>query len=573
MKNLSLFYIIKKIFFFVKNILLKIMHICYKILQKLSNIITPQSKHEHTYLLIIKAKIILMAISIAIIIIIFKLFSILTKDIYQHKLYTNQKKSSRVSIVDRNGKLLAGNISIYDLYLQPSNIEDIDKCINDIDFLLLNKISQTRKAEIVNKLKEKKDSDKKIFIKAGLSFQERQSLINKKIKGLFFEEKEKRFYTSESANIILGYCPTNEKCISGIEKSMFNYLSNGNNKPLELSIDNTIQLVVRDLLYKKMIETSSKGATGIVMNIKTGEILTAVSLPDCDYNNYNSCTNESLFNNYSYGIYELGSVFKIFLAGLALKSGISPYKEYTREAYKMDKYTIHDIDNKDNKGGKLNLIDIIRLSSNVGCAKIMEDIDLYDQYKFLSNLNLLTKIKTELPEIGKPQYPKKWSQLNGVTISYGHGISVSPLQYTAAVASLLNNYPVNPTFLKQKQNKTNKKKFFYLNEEQYDILKDIMRQVINNGGGKRAYIDQYDIGGKTGTAIQIKNGKYDRYSMILSFVAVVPMYDPEYVFFITLHYPQTNIKNNYIVRSSYILGETMKQIISFVGPILNINPI
>ena len=122
------------------------------------------------------------------------------------------------------------------------------------------------------------------------------------------------------------------------------------------------------------------------MKIDTGEIIAGVSVPDCNYNNYELCSPESLFNNYSLGVYELGSVFKLFLAATALQYGISPYKEYRREEYRLNNFVIHDIDKKEQKGGQLNLIDIIRISSNVGCAKIVEDIDLFYQFKYLVNL-------------------------------------------------------------------------------------------------------------------------------------------------------------------------------------------
>ena len=197
-----------------------------------------------------------------------------------------------------------------------------------------------------------------------------------------------------------------------------------------------------------MLETQSQGAVGLVMKIKTGEIISAVSLPDCDYNDYNSCTNDALFNRYSYGVYELGSVMKLISTALALQSGVSPYKQYLREAYKIDdRFTIHDLDQKESKGGFINLIEMLKISSNVGFAKLMEDIKISDQIAFLSNLGLLKRLDMELPETGTPIFPKKWTFTNAVTVSYGHGIAITPLHFVSAMASLLNNQPVRPTFL------------------------------------------------------------------------------------------------------------------------------
>ncbi len=564
----------KSIFFFKKKIV-NIISLLFKLFESFCYLLIPIDKHDDGCYVIARSKTILLVVFGFIIILILKLFLILTKNTYAHKYNyfdKNRANFSKVEITDRNGKILASNIIIYDLYLQSSQIENIEQEINKVNKILKNTIKN--KQEIIKKLNERKENGKKVFIKSGIQEQTKQLLEQKHIQGLFFEKKEKRFYTSQPSNNIVGYCTPNNNCISGIEKSMFHYIQNTNNKPLQLSIDDNIQTIVRNILYDKIEETQSKGATGLIMDIKTGEILAGVSLPDCDFNNYGECSQESLFNNYSFGAYELGSVFKLFLAGLALQSGISPNKIYKREEYKLDNFTIHDIDRKDTKGGNMTLVDIVRLSSNVGCAKVMEEIDLYKQFLFLSRLGLLKKINTELPETCNPVYPKKWTLLNGITISYGHGISVSPLQYTTAIASLLNNKYINPTFLRQNEkNIKTEKNNNYLDEDKYEIFKDIMRQVINSGAGKGAYIDQYDIGGKTGTAIQSKNGKYDRYSMILSFVAAIPMYKPRYVFFITLHYPKTDASNNYLIRAGNVLSPTMKEIISTIGPILGIKPI
>ena len=253
-----------------------------------------------------------------------------------------------------------------------------------------------------------------------------------------------------------------------------------------------------------------------------------------------------------------------------MREGISPYKPYKRESYQLENFVIHDIDKKELSGGYLNLIDTVRISSNVGCAKIMEDIDIEKQFLFLSRLGLLNKLQTELPELGRPIYPKKWTFTNAVTIAYGHGMAVSPLHFVSALASLLKNEPVRPTFLAT--NDIEHSNYTYLDEEKLEIFKDIMRQVINSGGGRSAYIDQYDIGGKTGTADIAKHGKYDKQSTILSFVVATPMYKPEYIFYIMLEKPEINSTNQHWIRGS-MLGHTMKQVVATIGPILGIKPV
>ena len=535
------------------------------------HLLIPGDNDEDGGALIYRSRLVLLCILILFIILAIKLVLILTNDVYKHRYYQYHSKQpfSRVSIEDRNGKILSHNISVFTLYLQASKIDDFSKEIDKINRVIPNTI--TDKDKVIKKLIERKTNNKTIFIRKNISIQQKQALLDAGVQGLVFENDEKRFYTSQSANNIVGYCPSNNNCISGIEKGLNEYLSNPKNPPLKLSIDYVAQTILRDILNEKVLNTQSKGASGIIMKIDTGEVIAGVSVPDCDYNNYELCSHESLFNNYSLGVYELGSVFKLFLAATALQYGISPYKEYRREEYRLNNFVIHDIDKKEQKGGQLNLIDIIRISSNVGCAKIVEDIDLFYQFKYLANLGLLTKLDTELPEIGRPIYPKKWTLINGITASYGHGIATTPLNFASAVASLLNNKPVKPTFIAT-NTPIETENYIYLDNDKVDIFKDIMRQVVSAGGGNKAYIDEYDIGGKTGTAMQIKNGKYDKYSNILSFVAVLPMYKPEYVFFITLNYPKVDDANIYKTRG-YELGSVMNQIISTIGPILNIKPI
>ena len=535
------------------------------------HLLIPGDTDEDGGALIYRSKLVLIFIISLFVILTIKLVLILKNDVYKHRYYQYNSKQpfSRVSIVDRNGKILSHNISVFTLYLQASKIDNFSKEIDKINKVIPNAI--TDKNKIIKKLEKRKTSNRTIFIKKNLSIQQKQALIDSGVQGLVFEDDEKRFYTSRPANNIVGYCPSNNNCISGIEKGENEYLTVPNNQPLRLSIDNVAQTILRDILNEKVINTQSKGASGIIMKIDTGEIIAGVSIPDCDYNNYELCSPESLFNNYSLGVYELGSVFKLFLAATALQYGISPYKAYKREEYRLGNFVIHDIDRKEQQGGQLNLIDTIRISSNVGCAKIVEDIDLFYQFKYLANLGILTKLDTELPESGRPIYPKKWTLINGITASYGHGIATTPLNFASAIASLLNNKPVKPTFIATDA-PIETENYTYLDEDKIDVFKDIMRQVVNAGGGNKAYIDEYDIGGKTGTAMQIKNGKYDKYSNILSFVAVLPMYKPEYVFFITLNYPKVDDANIYKTRG-YELGSVMNQIISTIGPILNIKPI
>lgn len=547
----------------------------FKNIQKYCSLIIPNDERGNECLIILRSRIIILITIIVIFVLIGRIFFLLFCDVYKHKIYNTNKitQFKRLNITDRNGEVLASNIEVYDFYLQSSKISDIITNIRKINSVIPGAIKDEE--VMFEKLKSKQSSGKKVFIKSGITVKQRQQLLDKDIDGMFFETREKRFYSNSSANSITGYCPSIYNCISGIEKSMNSYLITDSNEPLKLSINIKVQNILHEILSKRIKETISQGAVGIIMKISTGEIISAVSLPDCDFNDYSNCSPNALFNKYSYGVYELGSVMKLITVGLALQNGISPYKQYKRKSYKIDnRFTIHDVDKKESAGGTLNLIEMTKKSSNVGFAKLMEDIDVQKQIDFISNLGLLQKLQTELPELGKPQYPKNWSFINSITIAYGHGLAITPLHYVTAIASLLKNSIVRPTFISiNESDHEDRYDYKYLDKNSHKMLKYIMREVITSGGGKSAYVKQYDIGGKTGTAIQLENGVYNRYSMVLSFVAALPMENPQYVFLLMLEKPKTNAQNNSINRASTLLGKTMNYVISTIGPMLNIKPI
>lgn len=472
----------------------------------------------------------------------------------------------RQEIVDRNGKIIAQNLKVYDFYLIPSKMIDIKGNLKKINNIL--KLHRDENLLLQTLYAKRKIPNANVLIKIGITEAEKKKLLDNGVLGLSFIESERRFYPYGAAtSFITGY--TSEgKGISGIEKEMNSYLSNKHNAPLESSIDVDIQAIVYDILKAKMDAVNSKAAVGIIMKIDTGEVISAVSLPSCDLNNISSCSNDQLYNRFSLGVYELGSVFKLLLAALAFENNISPYKKYKREEYKINDYVIHDIDNKQSLGGEMNIMDILRVSSNVGCAKVIEDIGYEKQKPFFKQLGLLNKLDMEIAERGNVIFQKRWSLINAVTMSYGHGIAVTPMHFVNAISAILRERFMYPTFLKYEGE--DKKLDFVVNHRTSELLKHVMREVVDSGSGKHAQVRKYDIGGKSGTAIKQSNGVYDKYKMSLSFVAALPMSKPEYVFFVMLDEPKVDASNNYMMRAGLVAGSLMSQIISIIGPMLKI---
>jgi hypothetical protein len=224
------------------------------------------------------------------------------------------------------------------------------------------------------------------------------------------------------------------------------------------------------------------------------------------------------------------------------------------------------IDKKDEAGGEMSLLDIIRYSSNVGCAKIIEEIGHSKQQDFFERLHLLKKIESDIPEIGKPIYPKKWSHTSAVTMSYGHGIAISPLHFATTISALLRNTYLMPRFIKYENELIQYEPI--IQNKSSEMLKEVMWEVVKSGSGKRAKIANYEIGGKSGTAIKQSHGVYDYNKMLLSFVAAFPISNPEYLIFVTLDEPLTDDSTSQYIRAGNILGPVTAEIISITAPML-----
>jgi len=337
------------------------------------------------------------------------------KKLENNGLYNGSKKynikedlvSNRLDIVDRNSKTLSHDAIEYSFYLVPSKMIDIE--INLDKIIKIFPRLDAKREMLLKSLQSKADSKNGLLlIEQKISYEQKQALLDNGVLGLYFEEVYNRHYIYSSMLYhVIGAINNEFFGYSGIERGMNSYLSNlDNNKSLQLSIDLDVQMILYNALYQKMNNFKGKGAAGVIMNIENGEVVAAVSLPDCRI--ANQCSTNEMFNRFSFGVYELGSVAKLLLAANAFELGISPYKEYERSEYKIDSYIIHDIDKSEKVGGKINIVDIIKKSSNVGCARLVEEIGVDKQKSFLQNLGLLDKIYTQIPETTKPLYPKSW---------------------------------------------------------------------------------------------------------------------------------------------------------------------
>ncbi len=473
-------------------------------------------------------------------------------------------KSLRGNIYDRNNKILATTINTLSLNVNPQEILNIHQTIAK----LIKVFPQLEEKVLYKKLNSNK---KFINLLKEISPREYVSLLNAGIEGLKIETKNKRIYPNNTlAAHILGATDIDGNGIAGIEKKFDSQLQDGSN--VTLSIHSGIQHITRTLLLDQIKKFKAEGGAGIIMNAKNGEVFSIVSLPDYNANNYNSILNYKLFNKATKGIYELGSTLKLITAAIAFDSNLINENDVF-DVSKPLKVSSRIINDFHPLNYAINIPEVIVHSSNIGSAKIAEKFGSSTQLKYLKSLGLLSILSLEIPELGKPQVLIDKKVLSTMTISYGHGISITPMHLASATATIVNSgAKVNPTLIKGKTEKKNK---VIISNKTSLKMKSIMRLVVSNkyGTAKKAEAPGYLIGGKTGTAEKIKpSGGYSKKENIVAFTGAFPMNDPEFIITIMIDNPKGQKFSFGHRTAGWVVAPIVKKLVTRVAPILGVNP-
>lgn len=472
----------------------------------------------------------------------------------------------RRDIVDRNGQLVATNLMLTTLYADGREILDpgeaaraLLKVFPSLDFEILQTKLNSPRAYIV--------------LKHGLSPRQHASVHALGIPGFHFREQPRRIYPKGAlVSHVVGFVGSENNGLIGLEKSMnADLLGSERRAPVELSLDLRIQYIVRDELIKSMQTFKAKAASGIVMDVNTGEILSIVSLPDFDPNDIDGASDNALFNRATLGVYEMGSTFKAFNTAMALDSGTIGIEDQfdATKPYKVANRTISDL-HPENRW--LSVSEVFMVSSNIGSARIAHQIGANAQEEFLGRLGLFDRPQIELPEIGRPLLPIKWGPTETATVSYGHGISVSPLSITTALAALVNGgMKIEPTLLLDRIDEDYEPEQV-VTEETSRQMRRLMRQVVVQGTGGKADVPGYSVGGKTGTAEKAIGGSYNRKALITSFAAIFPAENPKYLVLAVLDEPK-GIKSTHGFRAAgWNAAPTAGAIIERSAPVLGVRP-
>jgi cell division protein FtsI (penicillin-binding protein 3) len=484
--------------------------------------------------------------------------------------------TARPDIVDRNGEVLATDVKSPSLFGEPRRIIDKDEAIE----LLTATLPDLDTGEVRERLSSKKGF---VWLKREITPKQQQEIHRLGIPGIGFLRENKRVYpTGAEVAHLIGLVNIDNQGIAGMEKWLDNngladlhragFATDRLQRPVELSIDLRVEHALRDELLKAKDKYKAKAASGLVSNVKTGEIVAMVSLPDFDPNNPREAHDPDRINRLTTGVYEMGSTFKALTLAMALDSGKANLgTQYdARGALRYGKFAIHDTHPL---GRSISLSEVFTFSSNVGAARIAMAQGVDAHKAFLKKLGQLDRLRTELPESASPIVPKRWSELNTITIAFGHGLSVAPLQAVMGINAVINGgYLIPPTFLKRSEAEARALAKKVVKSETSEKMRYLMRLNAEIGTAKQADVKGYYIGGKTGTSEKVVNGRYSRKQVLNSFTAIMPADNPQFQVLVMLDEPKGLPETHGFITSGWNAVPTGGKVIARIAPLLGIEP-
>lgn len=481
--------------------------------------------------------------------------------------------AGRADIVDRNGVLLATTLDTASLYADPALVMDAE----DAARRLVGVLPGLSVAEVVAKLTS---SRRFVWLKRKLTPAQQWRVNALGIPGLAFKPEEQRVYPhGRLAAHVLGYVDVDGQGLGGVEHFFNDRLTDPAHvgDRLALSLDARVQHALADELRTTMRAHSAAAAAGVVMDVASGEVLAMVSLPDFDPHQAGAATSGARFNRVTKGVYELGSTFKTFTMASALEIGAVRLGDSfdATEPLRISRFTIRD-DHARNR--HLTVPEIFAYSSNIGSARIAHQMGADIQQAFLGRLGLLRPATIELTEVGRPITPDRWRDVSTMTISYGHGIAVSPLQLANAIAATVNGGVLIPaTLVKESgigdlQGQGPAAGQRVLSPATSRTMRQLMRLVVTHGTGGNGDAPGYRVGGKTGTAEKAVAGRYHRKALMSSFVGVFPIEAPRYLVLAVVDEPRGTKQTFGFAGGGWVAAPVVRNTILRAAPLLGVTP-
>lgn len=480
---------------------------------------------------------------------------------------TMDNQTRRADIVDRAGRLIATDYPKVSVFADPAEVIDPDHTVDRLASVLPG----LKTDSLAKRFRRK---SRFVWIKRHITDDQQRRIMRLGLPGVNFRTEYHRVYPQKALmSHVVGYVGIENQGLAGIERSFEERLTAEGlyEGPLQLTLDLGIQEVVRSELQKSVKRFKAKGGSGLVLDAATGGLLAAVSLPDFDPNRYRQADQRATFNRNTQGSYELGSLFKVLTAGMALDSGAVKITDGfdATKPFKMNRHSINDFHAKKRY---LSVPEIIAFSSNIGVAQMAMAFGTDVQEAYFRRLGLLDRHPIRLNEVSSPQRPKIWREINTVTASYGHGIAVSPLQTIDAVAAMLCGGERQPAFLTVEETADVPKRPPAVSFDTAVKLRWLMWLVVAEGTGSNAEVPGYLIGGKTGSADKAGPKGYGDKRILSSFIGAFPMEDPRYLVLVTLDEPKGDEGTFNYAHGGWTAAPTVAKIIGRAGPILGERP-
>jgi len=495
-----------------------------------------------------------------------------------HRVAAAATTAIRPDIVDRNGEILATDIRTVSVFAEPRNIYDKDEAVE----LLTAVLPELNATDLRAKLSTRKGF---VWVKREITPKQQVEVHRLGIPGIGFLPDHKRVYPNGTAAAhVLGVTNLDNVGIAGIEKYIDRQGNSALNEfglvakqtdlaPVQLSVDLRAQFAVRDELAKGIEHFKAKAGASMIMDVNTGEVIALVSLPDFDPNNPVDALTDDRINRMNVGVYEMGSTFKAMTLTMALDSGkynVNSTFDTRGGVLSWGRQKIHEYHGTNRV---LTMPEVFTHSSNIGSAKMALGVGVPGHKAFLRKMGLLDRMRTELPESAAPIVPPRWTEINTITIAFGHGLAVAPLQAAAAVAAITNGGDLmTPTFLKTTEEAARAKATRVIAPQTSEAMRFIMRLNAVEGSAKKASVPLYFVGGKTGTAEKVIGGRYNKNRLFTTFMAAAPMDKPKYLFVTIMDEPQGLPESGGYATAAWNAGVVTGKVIERVTPILGLPP-
>lgn len=483
--------------------------------------------------------------------------------------------AARPDIIDRNGLILATDLKTYSLYAEPRRIIDVNEAMIGLISVITDLPVETTRRRLESEAGF-------VWLKREITPEQRDAVHHLGIPGIGFLTENRRFYPAgKTASHIVGHVDVDNRGIAGLEKYIdaqglkdLHAVGLGNRrdmKPVRLSMDLRVQHVVRRELSLALERYRAIAGIGIVLDVKSGEVVAMSSLPDYDPNDPVQALDKNRMNRATAGVFEMGSVFKTFTTAMALDSGRVGLEDRfdARNPIRIARHRIRDFHAKRRI---LSVPEVFIYSSNIGTAKMAQEVGVDGHRDFLQRIGMLDRLDSELPERAPPLKPREWTQLGSMTISFGHGLSVTPMHTASGAAALVNGGKLlPPTFMARTDAEIAEAGAQVISPGTSHAMRYLFRLNAEKGSGRRAEVDGYLVGGKTGTAEKVVDGRYSGDKRFNSFLAAFPMDDPRYVVLVVLDEPKPE-PGKHSATAGLNTAPTTANIIRRIAPMLGVKP-